>query len=81
MPNKKEETPKRRARRNYELRNKEERQQATKQFNTRLSREGYEEIAAFLKEHRISKVELIWAGYEALRSQYGPQEEQKPDNE
>ena len=49
MPNKKEETPKRRARRNYELRNKEERQQATKQFNTRLSREGYEEIAAFLK--------------------------------
>ena len=80
MPNKKAETPKRRARRNYELRNKEERQQATKQFNTRLSREEYEEIAAFLKEHRISKVELIWAGYEALRSQYGSKEEQKPDN-
>ena len=36
---KKEETPQRRARRNYEIRNKEEREQATKQFNTRLSRE------------------------------------------
>ena len=32
---KKEETPQRRARRNYEIRNKEEREQATKQFNTR----------------------------------------------
>ena len=50
---KKEETPQRRARRNYEIRNKEEREQATKQFNTRLSR--------------------IYAGYEALRSQLGPQ--------
>ena len=75
---KKEETPQRRARRNYEIRNKEEREQATreqatKQFNTRLSRETHDEICSFLKEHRISKVELIYAGYEALRSQLGPQ--------
>ena len=41
---KKEETPQRRARRNYEIRNKEEREQATKQFNTRLSRETHDEI-------------------------------------
>ena len=70
---KKEETPQRRARRNYEIRNKEEREQATKQLNTRLSRETHDEICSFLKEHRISKVELIYAGYEALRSQLGPQ--------
>ena len=70
---KKEETPQRRARRNYEIRNKEEREQATKQFNTRLSRGLHDEICSFLKEHRISKVELIYAGYEALRSQLGPQ--------
>ena len=69
---KKEETPQRRARRNYEIRNKEEREQATKQFNTRLSRGLHDEICSFLKEHRISKVELIYAGYEALRSQLGP---------
>ena len=70
---KKEETPQRRARRNYEIHNKEEREQATKQFNTRLSRGLHDEICSFLKEHRISKVELIYAGYEALRSQLGPQ--------
>lgn len=52
---KKEETPQRRARRNYEIRNKEEREQATKQFNTRLSRGLHDEICSFLKEHRISK--------------------------
>ena len=57
---KKEETPQRRARRNYEIRNKEEREQATKQFNTRLSRGLHDEICSFLKEHRISKVELIY---------------------
>ena len=70
---KKEETLQSRARRNDEIRNKEEREQATKQFNTRLSRETHDEICSFLKEHRISKVELIYAGYEALRSQLGPQ--------
>ena len=70
---KKEETPQRRARRNYEIRNKEEREHATKQFNTLLSRETHDEICSFLKEHRSSKVELIYAGYEALRSQLGPQ--------
>lgn len=29
----------------------------------------HDEICSFLKEHRISKVDLIYAGYEALRSQ------------
>lgn len=35
------------------MRNKTEREQATKQFNTRLPRELYDEICAFLKENRI----------------------------
>ena len=72
---KKEETPKRRARRNYEIRNQVEREQATKQFITRLSRESHEKICTFLKEHGISKVELIFAGYEALQNQYGPKKQ------
>ena len=68
---KKEETPLRRARRNYEVRNKTEREQATKQYNTRLPRELHDEICAFLKKNRITKVELIVAGYQALLDHYG----------
>lgn len=70
MAEKKPETPLRKARRKYEEANKEYRDQATKQFNTRLSRKTYDEICAFLKEYRITKVDLILAGYQALQSQY-----------
>ena len=66
---KKEETPLRRARRNYEIRNKEERKRATEQFNTRLPRKDYEEICAFLEANRIRKIDLIYKGYEALREE------------
>lgn len=38
----------------------------------KIDREYGEEINAFLKEHRITKVELIAAGYHALQNQYGP---------
>lgn len=68
---KKEETPARRASRNYEERHKEERRLATGQFNTRLPRKDFEEINAFLEEHHVGKIELIYAGYEALKEQYG----------
>ena len=61
---------------NYEARNKEERVQATKQYNTRLPRELHDEICAFLKKNRITKVELIVAGYQALLDHYGPKEQQ-----
>lgn len=64
-------TPLQKARRRYEERNKEYREQATKQFNTRLSRETLEEISAFLKKYKLTKVELIYAGYQALKIQYG----------
>ena len=53
---KKEETPLRRARRNYEVRNKTERVQATKQYNTRLPRELHDEICAFLKKNSLQGI-------------------------
>lgn len=74
---KKVETPRRKARRNYEARNKEAREQATKQFNTRLPREECDEICAFLKRHGISKVELIREGYERMKKYYCPKDEPK----
>ena len=70
---KKEDTPIRRARRNYE------REQATKQYNTRLPRELHDEICAFLKKNRITKVELIVAGYQALLDRYGPNKQQNQE--
>lgn len=69
---KKPETPLRKARRKYEEDNKEYRAQATKQFNTRLATETHDEICAFLKKHKLTKVELIYAGYQALLNKYDP---------
>lgn len=76
MP-KKPETPRRKARRNYEVRNKDVREQATKQFNTRLPREECEEICAFLKRHGISKVDLIRVGYEKMKEYFSPKDKQE----
>ncbi len=75
MP-KKAETPQRKARRNYEQRNKEVRDMTTKQFNTRLPRAECDEICAFLKRHGISKVELIREGYEGMKKYYSPKDKQ-----
>jgi len=72
MAEKKPETPLRKARRKCEETNKEYRDQATKQFNTRLSLETHDEICAFLKKHKITKVDLIIVGYRALQSGHGP---------
>ena len=65
----KENTPKRTARRKYEEANKERRKQASGNFGTMIPRVLYEEINAFLKKSGISKVQLIVAGYEALKKQ------------
>ena len=73
MP-KKADTPQRKARRNYEVRNKDAREQATMQFNTRLPREECDEICAFLKKHGISKVDLIREGYRAMKTYYCPKD-------
>ena len=63
-------TPKQRARHKYEVVHKEEREQATKQFNTSLPSDEYEEIVAFLKKHGIPKVDLIRIGYGTLLENY-----------
>ena len=66
---KKQLTPKQKARQKYELLHKEEREKATKQFNTRLPVKEYDEITSFLKEKGIPKVDLIRIGYQKLKEQ------------
>ena len=63
-------TPKQRARLKYEILHKAERDQATKQFNTRLPVKEYDEITTFLKDKGIAKVDLIRIGYEKLLQEY-----------
>ena len=63
-------TPLQKARQRYEVKNKEYREQATRQFNTRISSETYYEICNFLKKNKLTKVELIIAGYQALQDRY-----------
>ena len=62
-------TPKQKARQKYELLHKEEREQATRQFNTRLPVKEYDEITSFLKSKGIPKVDLIRIGYQVLKEQ------------
>ena len=62
-------TPKQKARQKYELLHKEERELATRQFNTRLPVKEYDEITSFLKEKGIPKVDLIRIGYQKLKEQ------------
>lgn len=64
---KKEDTPMRIARRNYEERNKELRKKTNAQFSTFIPRSDYDEINEFLKKNNITKVELIYQGYESLK--------------
>ena len=54
----------------YEILHKAERDQATKQFNTRLPVKEYDKITAFLKDKGIAKVDLIRIGYEKLLQEY-----------
>ena len=63
-------TPKQKARIKYEIIHKEEREQATKQFNTRLPVKEFNEITSFLKEKRIPKVDLIRMGYQVLLQEF-----------
>ena len=72
MPKRKEDTPSRIIRRNYEERHKDERRQKNLVWGTSINREYAEEINAFLKQYGITKVELIVEGYKALQSQYDP---------
>ena len=66
MVERKEDTPRRISRRRYEEKRKVERKANSGNFQTMLPRKEYEKICAFLKEHHITKVDLIYAGYVAL---------------
>lgn len=68
MVTKKEDTPQRKANRKYEEKNKEKRRAKCGNFQTMIPRELYEEINLYLKENGITKVELVKAGYKALRT-------------
>ena len=62
----KEDTPERIWRRRYEERHREERVQKNKVWGTSIERKFSDKIDAFLKEHDLKKVDLIYAGYNAL---------------
>ncbi len=72
MPTRKEDTPTRIAKRNYEDRNKEKRKQTNGNFQTMIPRELLEEINEFLSEYGFTKVELITAGYQELMTRVDP---------
>lgn len=69
MRSKLDDTARRVSRRNYEERNKEERKKTSGNFQAMMPRELYEEINAFIKENNITKVQLVVAGYEAMKTQ------------
>ena len=69
---KKEDTPQRIVRRVYETKHKEERKTKHAVWGTSIERELFDEINTFLKEHRLTKVELIKAGFKTLQQECGP---------
>lgn len=68
MVTRKEDTPQRIANRKYEERNKEKRQAASGNFQTMIPRDLYDEINAFLKERKMTKVDFIKKAYELMKS-------------
>ncbi len=68
----KEDTKRRITQREYEKKHKKERQDAHKVWGTSIDRSLAEDIDNFLTKHNIKKVELIYAGYQALLNQHGP---------
>ena len=69
---KKEDTPQRIVRRKYEAEHATERKEKNKVWGTSIERRFAEEIDEFLKENRLSKVELIKAGFKTLQQECGP---------
>ena len=65
-------TPKAVIDKRYEEKHKDERKARHIVWGTSVYREFAGEINEFLKKNKISKVELIYAGYQALQNQYGP---------
>ena len=67
MVTRKEDTPHRIANRKYEDRTREKRQAASGNFQTMIPRELLDEINAFLKERKMTKVDFIKKAYELLK--------------
>ena len=67
--NRKEDTPIRISRRTYEEKHKEERKKLNKVWGTSIPRKEADKINAFLEKHHLTKVDLIYAGFEALKQQ------------
>lgn len=65
----KEDTSSRIARRKYEEKNKEERKLLNKVWGTSIPRKEADKINAFLEKNHLTKVDLIMAGYAALKEQ------------
>jgi len=53
----------------YEAKHKDERKAAHAVWGTSMNRADFEELNKFLKENRITKVQLIYTGWEALKEQ------------
>ena len=65
----KEDTSSRIARRKYEEKNKVERKLLNKVWGTSIPRKEADKINAFLEKHHLTKVDLIMAGFAALKEQ------------
>lgn len=63
----KENTPARISRRKYEEKHKTERKSQYKVWGTSIDRKFAEEIEEFLAKHKLSKVDLISAGFAWLK--------------
>ena len=53
----------------YEDRHKEERKAAHAVWGTSMNREDFDKLNKFLKDNGFKKVELIYAGWQALQQQ------------
>ena len=62
-------TPTRISRRKYEETHKEKRQEQNKVWGTSIPRKEADKINAFLKKNHLTKVDLIMAGFAALKEQ------------
>ncbi|MCH5165101.1 MAG: hypothetical protein J1G01_01710 [Clostridiales bacterium] len=68
----KESTPERERKRTYEEKHKDERKAKCKIWGTSVDRKLADEIDEFLAKHKITKVAVITAGFQALKEQFEP---------
>ena len=69
MVKRKDDTPQRIAGRKYEEKNKEKRRATSRNFQTMIPRDLFEEINKFLKKRNMTKVDFIKRAYEIMKSE------------